>query len=307
MSPRFTVFTPTFNRAHTLPRVHESLQRQTTRDFEWLIVDDGSTDETASLVESWMARGGLDIRYLSQPNGGKHVAHNRAVDAARGELFTVLDSDDAVVPHAIERLLAIWDTIPAAERDRFSGVGVLCATPDGAVVGTPYPRSPMDTDLRELVYRYGNAGEKWGCHRTEILRRHRFDESVRGLLPESFVWFEVARRYRIRCVNEPLRIYYTDEAETLSRAPSPVRHASGKRIAYRQFIDHDLDYFWRAPVRLAVYAAYYARFSWHVGDSVRDQRRALHTRGARWLHALMLPAGLGFYLNDRLHGHAARD
>lgn len=80
-----TVFTPTYNRAATLARVYESLQRQTFRDFEWLIVDDGSEDETAELVERWRSTCSFPIRYLWQPNQGKHVAFNRGVELAQGE------------------------------------------------------------------------------------------------------------------------------------------------------------------------------------------------------------------------------
>ena len=94
----FTVFTPTCNRCATLPRVYASLAAQTFRDFEWLIVDDGSTDCTAALVDKWTAQADFPIRYLRQENRGKHIASNRAVREARGELFLVLDSDDACVP-----------------------------------------------------------------------------------------------------------------------------------------------------------------------------------------------------------------
>ena len=90
----FTVFTPTYNRAATLARVYESLQRQTFTDFEWIIVDDGSTDETAELVQQWRSESSFPIRYIWQPNQGKHVAFNRGVELARGELFLPHDSDD---------------------------------------------------------------------------------------------------------------------------------------------------------------------------------------------------------------------
>ncbi len=96
----FTVFTATFNRAHVLHRVYHSLRAQTFRDFEWLVVDDGSTDGTGALVEAWRAEADFPIRYRYQENRGKHVACNRAVAEARGRFFLTLDSDDACVPQA---------------------------------------------------------------------------------------------------------------------------------------------------------------------------------------------------------------
>src|SRR6476619_6982250 len=83
----FTVFTPTYNRARTLDRVYTSLKNQTFRDFEWIIVDDGSSDETSNLVQAWQQEAGFPVRYVYQPNLGKHVAFNRGVAEARGELF----------------------------------------------------------------------------------------------------------------------------------------------------------------------------------------------------------------------------
>src|SRR5437762_2817315 len=96
----FTVFTPTYNRAGTLPRVYESLKAQTFRDFEWIIVDDGSADSTQELVQSWIGDLDFPIRYFRQQNQGKHVAVNLGVKEARGEFFLNLDSDDACVPEA---------------------------------------------------------------------------------------------------------------------------------------------------------------------------------------------------------------
>jgi glycosyltransferase involved in cell wall biosynthesis len=99
----FTVFTATYNRAHTLHRVYESLKEQTYRQFEWLIVDDGSTDTTRTLVETWQQEANFLISYYYQENQGKHVAINRGVQEARGEYFLIIDSDDTCVPQTLER------------------------------------------------------------------------------------------------------------------------------------------------------------------------------------------------------------
>src|SRR6266576_5358341 len=104
----FTVFTATHNRAHTLARAYESLQRQTYRDFEWLIIDDGSTDKTRLLIRSYLEAAALPVRYIYQEHQGKHVAHNRAVLEAKGEFLLPLDSDDALLPHALMRLKFHW-------------------------------------------------------------------------------------------------------------------------------------------------------------------------------------------------------
>lgn len=99
-----TIFTPTFNRAHTLPRLYESLLKQTDHNFEWLIVDDGSKDDTEEIVKTFSEEH-FKIRYIKQENGGKHIATNVGLKSAQGDLFTVLDSDDWFYPDAVEFLI----------------------------------------------------------------------------------------------------------------------------------------------------------------------------------------------------------
>src|SRR5437764_8622953 len=115
-APLFTVFTPTYNRAHTIKRVFDSLSAQTLREFEWLVVDDGSTDKTSELIAAWAKAVDFPIRYFRQEHSGKHIAYNLAVRAARGQFFLTLDSDDGCVPHALERIAYHWNMIPACDR-----------------------------------------------------------------------------------------------------------------------------------------------------------------------------------------------
>ena len=104
-----TVFTPAYNRAHTLPRTYESLLRQDCKDFLWLIVDDGSTDNTAELVRDWQSRdSGFEIQYIYKENGGMHTAHNTAYENIDTELNTCIDSDDYMTDDAVEKIVNCW-------------------------------------------------------------------------------------------------------------------------------------------------------------------------------------------------------
>ncbi|MGH8403661.1 MAG: glycosyltransferase family A protein, partial [Gammaproteobacteria bacterium] len=100
----FTAFTGTYNRGPCLHRVYESLLAQTCQDFEWLIVDDGSEDDTQARVNAMMVDAPFAIRYFYKNNGGVHTAHNRAIKAASGELFLRCDSDDEFLPEAMDTL-----------------------------------------------------------------------------------------------------------------------------------------------------------------------------------------------------------
>lgn len=249
MSYFFTVFTPTFNRAHTLQRVYGSLVAQTFCDFEWLIVDDGSSDGTGALVAGWMDEARFPIRYQWQPNQGKHVAFNRGVQLAEGEMFLTLDSDDSCLPQALERFHFHWQSIAADRRARFSAVTSLTVDQHGAIVGQRFPAEVFDSNPSELLYRYRVTGEKWGFHRTAVLKEFPFPE-VPGLsyLPEIIVWSAISKKYQTRYVNEVLRVYYVAEAGggALS-GQSLVRNARGFAFRDLAILNADMRFARYAP------------------------------------------------------------
>ena len=163
--PLFTIFTPTYNRAHTIRRVFDSLCAQTLRDFEWLVIDDGSTDNTSELIAIWDEIANFPVRCVKQTHAGKHFAHNRALVEAKGQFFGILDSDDALVPDALEKLARLWDSIPESERHLFCSVGARCCSQNGNIIGDRFPTDPFDADMRELA-----AAQK------------RTDAALRGLI-----------------------------------------------------------------------------------------------------------------------------
>lgn len=301
MAPLFTVLTPTFDRAHTLPRVWESLRAQTFRDLEWVVVDDGSTDGTEALVQGWAATAPFPVVFRKQENRGKHVATNRGVEAATGELIAPLDSDDAIVPHALERLALHWRSIPEDRRAAFYGVVCHCMDPDGRLVGDPFPAPVVDARGLDARYRWHVRGEKWGAVRADLLRSHPFPESIeRSLVPESIVWDRLGQAYLARFVNEALRIYHLEPgAGSLGSSGDPARQARGSMLQHRIVIDEHLEYFTAAPGTFLAAAAHYVRFARHAGIGAREQRRALSHRGARILWWLAAPAGLALWAVDR--------
>jgi len=198
-SPQFaiTVFTATFNRAHTIERVYRSLRTQTFRDFEWLVVDDGSTDETGALVRRWAAEADFPIHYVWQENRGKHRAYNRAVGLARGQLFLDFDSDDACVPRALERFQHHWEAIPAPERSRFSTVAALCVDDRGEIMGTKFstPITDMavcDADPR-LAKHASPRQVAGGSIRENILKCQLKPLNTADYAPVTFTGTQLAR------------------------------------------------------------------------------------------------------------------
>jgi glycosyltransferase involved in cell wall biosynthesis len=297
----FTVFTPTYNRAHTLHRVYDSLCTQTLRDFEWIVIDDGSTDNTAELIASWVKTANFPLRYFKQEHSGKHIAHNAAVREARGKFFLPLDSDDACPPLALERMLHHWNTIPAAERGSFSGVSGLCIDQNGRLIGDQYPTVPFDSTLRERKYVYRLRGEKWGSALTEIVRRFPFPP-IPGtqFVPEGTVWLQMAKTYKDRCVNEVFRIYYIDDHKTgptLTRRNRLREDAPGRWHYYVWLLNNDLEFIFRSPMpflKAAVMLPIVARLT---GKSLRDTVDSLQTAG-KLLVLVNLPVSCLLYIAD---------
>jgi glycosyltransferase involved in cell wall biosynthesis len=296
-SPKFTVFTPAFNRAHTLARVYDSLKAQTYRDFEWIVIDDGSTDNTAELIHEWQCEADFPIIYQYQANGGKHVAFNRGVQMASGELFLAIDSDDGFLPDALETMLYWWEAIPDDARDEFTGIVTLCQYEDGSICGQPFPASPLDSNALDLRFKFKIRGETWGFHRTSVLKEFPFpeDAAVR-FVPENIVWDAIARKFKVRCINEPLRVFYQDAGNQVTKA-SPRKKALVKDY-FLQFINRDFDYFFSDPTTFAKWATLYVRYSLHLRDWVCMSPVRFNRAGAFLLCCLAVPPGAAFYLWD---------
>ena len=164
-----TVFTPTYNRAHTLPEAYCSLKAQTSKNFLWLIVDDGSTDRTAALVSAWMqAEKAFAIRYLYRPNGGMHAAHNTAYAHIETELNLCLDSDDRLAKDAVEQIEKRWAQIKSKN---YAGLIGLDGDGNGKLIGTGFPSGLTETTLSGY-YAGGGKGDKKLVYRTDIIRKY---------------------------------------------------------------------------------------------------------------------------------------
>lgn len=167
--PTLTIFTPAYNRAHTLPRTYESLCRQNCKDFIWLVIDDGSTDNTAELVKSWTERdNGFEIRYIYKENGGMHTAHNTAYENIDTELNVCIDSDDCLADGAVEKILCKWERV----KDKgYAGIIGLDADLNGNIIGTTFPSGVSEITATGF-YALGGTGDKKLVYRTDIINKY---------------------------------------------------------------------------------------------------------------------------------------
>ena len=213
---KVTVFTPTYNRAYIISKLYMSLQRQQVKDFEWLIIDDGSTDNTESLVKGWItSEKSFPIRYYKQKNGGKCRAINRALDLAQGELFFTVDSDDYLTDDAIKKIIG-WEA-DIHDKTGFCGIaGNLGTTPHDT------PNSIIETDYFEgtALDRYRNVdGERAMVFYTDIHRRYKYPEfEGENFITEAVAWNRMANDgYKIRFYNDIIWVYeYREDGLTKS-------------------------------------------------------------------------------------------
>lgn len=234
MTPPYsiTIFTPTFNRAYILELLYRSIQRQTFRDFEWLIVDDGSTDNTAELVQSWITEGNdFPIRYYKQENGGKCRAINRALDLAQGELFFTVDSDDYLTDDALERI-AYWEST-ITNKPMYAGVVGNRGTSEKYSPNPPlgalykdcnaFARYPEYTD--DVIQ--GEHAEAWY---TEVHRKYKYPEFPgENFMTEAVAWNRMANDgYKVRVFDEIIWICkYLDDGLTKAGSSVFVKNPHG--------------------------------------------------------------------------------
>jgi glycosyltransferase involved in cell wall biosynthesis len=291
--PSFTVFTPTYNRADALERSHRSLLRQTLQDFEWLVIDNASTDDTARVVEAWHASTPFPITFLrNAENIGFARSWNRGVQAARADLFVYLRSSDELLPDTLEKFASHWEAIPAAERHNFAGVTGRVVDEHGVLFGEPFALPVMDSSYLEMYYRYRLRAETFGFNRTDVLRRYPMPEidGYTGYVPQSMEWRQIARTYHMRYVNDVLRVFWQDRADSMGRHTSPAAVAPGHVVRTRDILNHDLAWMRHDPIDVYRDAVAFVISSRRLGHSLQRQVRSLEPVTARLLWLAALPA-----------------
>lgn len=200
-----TVFTPAYNRAHLLPRLYESLKKQTSQDFTWLVVDDGSGDHTRALIEAYIAENIFDIKYVYQENQGMHGAHNKAYENITTELNICIDSDDFMPENAVEIILKKWNSIPSNDKVKYSGIVGLDADMNGNVIGSKF--TTEETTLEDF-YLGGGTGDKKLVYRTEVMNKYPPYPLFKGekYVGLGYKYLLADQEYKLITINEVLII-----------------------------------------------------------------------------------------------------
>ena len=196
-----TLFTPTYNRAHLLSRLYNSILMQDVIDVEWLIVDDGSIDDTEALIENFQKESIINIRYYKKSNGGKHTAINFGLQNAKGELFFIIDSDDVLAENALKNIKKHYQSIK--NNNNICGiVGLSQYIDKQEIVGDFFLRDGWEVSFADIYLKYHLKGDKSVAFKTAVLQQYPFPEKqgVRFVF-EAVVWHEMSKKYNVLALN----------------------------------------------------------------------------------------------------------
>lgn len=281
-----TIFTPTYNRAYMLPKLYESLCNQTCKDFEWLVVDDGSKDDTKSLFDEWMGNSEITIRYYQQPNGGKHRAINKGVSLAKGELFFIVDSDDYLIKDCVDLVNQYYQGIK--NNDKIGGLVGMRFYPNGHRIGGDVEFDPCLCSRFVFRYKYKIHGDLAEIYKTSVIKKFPFPEiDGEKFCPEALVWVRIALDYDFIFFNKGIYICdYLPDGLTkhidIIRIKSPLA----------SLMTYELEYNTPKPLIEKIKSGInYWRFRFHCPEVKRPKK---------WIATWAMPFGWMFYRREKL-------
>ena len=227
MEKLLTIFTPAYNRGYTIHKTYESLKRQTNKNFKWLIVDDGSTDNTKELIEKWLQeKNDFEIVYIYQENQGMHGAHNTAYENIDTELNVCIDSDDYMPDDAVEKITNFWNE---NKSDKLAGIVALDAYESGQVIGEKFPDTLKETTLFDINEKYKIPGDKKLIYRTELAKKYPYPlfkgEKYVGL---AYKYYKLDQDYSLAVMNEVVCIVeYMEDGSSRNMFSQYVKNPKG--------------------------------------------------------------------------------
>lgn len=289
---QIAILTPTYNRAKLLGRCYESLKKQTSKNFVWYVVDDGSKDETEKVVKDFIEQNNKEnnfkINYIKKENGGKHTALNRGLEKIKEPFVVILDSDDFFSKDAVQ---TIENDIPLInENEEFCGLGYLRVDLDGKVIGREYIKDGVEDTFINQRYNKHTYGDKCEVFKTEILKNFPFPE-IEGerFLSESTVWCDMSGKYKMKFFNKG--IYICDyQVDGLSDGVHKrlFNNPKGAVVCYRELSTKKIKLKLRVKYTIA-----YIVYALAAGMSLK-QMKENHKQNKFLITVLYLPAKIYF-------------
>lgn len=285
-----TVFTPAYNRAKTLPRTYESLCKQDCKDFVWLIVDDGSTDNTACLVKSWQEKkNGFEIKYIYKENGGMHTAHNTAYENIDTELNVCIDSDDCLADGAVSKILDMWEKV---KYKNYAGIIGLDADLKGNIIGKGFLKNMIETTLVGY-YASGGYGDKKLVYRTDVIKNYPPYPVFPGekYVSLAYKYRLIDQDYKLAVLNEILcNVEYQEDGSSATMWKQYVNNPKGFAFWRKICMQYPM-----STKRLFIDCIHYVSESIIAGD-----KQYIKKSPKRIMTILAMPFGIALSLYTRI-------
>lgn len=283
-----TIFTPAYNRADLLPRLYKSLKEQTVDVFEWVIVDDGSSDSTKQVVNGFIEEDVFPINYIYQNNKGKHFAINRGVKEARGELFWIVDSDDYLPRNAIALVKVKYNSI--SDNSKICGVAGRRVYKNGEIVGNEFAEDIISTSI-DIRYKQKVTGDLVEVFKTSVMKEYPFPE-IKGekFCPEALQWNRIAQVYQLLFFNTGIYIAdYQVDGLTSTIVKIRMKSSVASMLTYSELASYSI------PLREKVKANInFWRFSFNSNKSFEEKLKMVSI----FLSVIGYPLGYIMYLKD---------
>lgn len=277
-----TIFTPTYNRAYLLPRLYQSLCNQTNKNFIWLVIDDGSTDNTKKLIEEWKSEDKISIQYHWKENGGMHTGHNAAYSLISTELNVCIDSDDMMPENAVELILNNWNSL--SNKTNIAGIIGLDADINNIIIGTKIPEQLTQGNLIDLYKKYNVSGDKKLVLRTEIVKEFPLYPEFHHekLVPLGTLYRQIGNEYDFIYSNEVYCIVeYQDEGSSASILKQYKQSPRG--FAYARTIEKKISTSFLEEIKSSIHL---------VSSSIFANDYSLLNKGPKvYLNYLLFPLG----------------
>lgn len=260
MKYKLTIFTPTYNREHILSQLYESLLNQTNLDFNWLIVDDGSSDNTRELVNKWIEEDKINIIFHSQKNSGKHVAHNYGVMNCETDIFVCVDSDDQVINDFVSSIYSVWPKIN--QQESLAGIIALKGNVEGEKIGTSMPKNVEYCSISELYSKYKFKGDAVLIFKTSHIKEFLFPV-IEGekFMTEGIVYDQLSRKYEMFLLDKIIYLCeYFEDGLSANIDRIHKENPKGYILYLSQRIDDSRNLF-----NKILYSAWYIVGIWRIG------------------------------------------
>nr|WP_321226063.1 glycosyltransferase family 2 protein [uncultured Psychroserpens sp.] len=290
---RFSVFTPVYNAEKTIKRVHDSLVGQSFKDFEWIIINDGSNDDSHNTILNIKENSPLTINYVNnKKNKHKMACFFQAIELANGDFFLTFDADDECVPNALEVFNNEYESISNIDKSKIAAVTGLCKDQHGNLIGDKFPSNPYISNPFHISAIDSIQGEKWGFTKTNILKSISYNDCFinNGFMLEGIIWNLIAKEgYKTKYINTVLRIYHIDTAGSISSS-SEDKTALGAIIYYISNFNWFLkSYAFKSPIYFLKQLYFLTSKSKYLDFNLKNYTTSIDSYFIKFLFVLLWP------------------